>query len=323
MEGLGVAVLDAFSYGGQGQSMNMPMPDKLLLINATIANRAVFKITFKGRRDIQAASDAGEAMRFADRTPPDLIALDIGDDQDAGIVHGMIKHFRNAPTTRNTPIVLLAGSAQEPVAIRGLALGAVDFISKPLSPLVLAARVQRHLDLKHERDDLAHHSGIDQVSGVASLSHFDAHADREWRRALRHHTKVSVAVIDVDHFRAYNDQHGYVAGDEVLRQLAGALADEIRRPSDLLARYHGDQFVALLPDTDGTGAGHVADRLLGRVRDLRLPYADNEGGHVTVSIGLATLEPKSRDGLPEFLSLAADALGNAKQNGRNQLKTLP
>ena len=116
------------------------MPDKLLLINASIANRAVFKITFKGRRDIQAARDAGEAMRFADRTPPDLIALDIGDDQDAGIVHGMTRHFRNAPVTRSTPIVLLAGAAQESIAIRGLALGAVDFIVKPLSPLVLAAR---------------------------------------------------------------------------------------------------------------------------------------------------------------------------------------
>src|SRR6185312_16122686 len=110
-----------------------------------------------------------------------------------------------------TPIVLLAGVAQEPVAIRGLALGAVDFISKPLSPLVLAARVQRHLDMKAERDTLAHHYGVDQVSGVASLSHFDAHADREWRRALRHHTKVSVAAVAVDNFRAYNYQHGYVA----------------------------------------------------------------------------------------------------------------
>jgi diguanylate cyclase (GGDEF)-like protein len=299
------------------------MPDRLLLINASITNRAVFKITFKGRRDIQSASDAGEAMRYADRTPPDLIALDIGDDQDAGIVHGMIKHFRNAPTTRNTPIILLAGTAQEPIAIRGLALGAVDFISKPLSPLVLAARVQRHLDLKQERDTLAHHSGIDEVSGVASLSHFDAHADREWRRALRNHAKVSVAVIDIDRFRAYNEEHGHIAGDEVLRQLAGALADEIRRPSDLLARYQGDQFVALLPDTDGSGAGHVADRLLTRVRSLRLPYAENAGGHVTVSIGLATLEPKSREGLPEFLSLAAEALASAKQGGRNQLKTLP
>jgi diguanylate cyclase (GGDEF)-like protein len=302
---------------------NRAMSDKLLLINASIANRAVFKITFKGRRDIQAANDAGEAMRFADRTPPDLIALDIGEEQDAGVVHGMIKHFRNAPNTRNVPIVLLAGASQEPVAIRGLALGAVDFISKPLSPLVLAARVQRHLDMKREHDSLAHNSGVDQVSGVASLSHFDAHADREWRRALRHHTKVSVAVVDVDRFRAYNEQHGFVAGDEVLRELAGALASVIKRPSDLLARYHGDQFVALLPDTDGGGAGHVAEKLLEKVRDLRLPYAENEGGYVTVSIGLATLEPTSRDGLPEFLSLAAEALSSAKHDGRNQLRMLP
>lgn len=303
--------------------MTSKMPDKLLLINASIANRAVFKITFKGHRDIQAAGDAGEAMRLADRRPPDLIAVDIGDDQDAGIVHGMIKHFRNAPTTRNVPIVLLASAAQEPVAIRGLALGAVDFIAKPLSPLVLAARVQRHLDMKQERDTLVHQAGIDLVSGVASLSHFDAHAEREWRRGLRHQTQVSVAVIDIDSFRAYNDQYGYTAGDEVLRQLAAALASEIRRPVDLLARYHGDQFVALMPDTDADGAQHVAERLLGRVRDLRLPFADTDAGQVTVSIGLATMEPKTREGMPEFLSLAAEALLGAKHGGRNRLKVLP
>jgi diguanylate cyclase (GGDEF)-like protein len=303
--------------------MKSMMPDKLLLINASIANRAVFKITFKGHREIQAAGDAGEAMRLADRRPPDLIAVDIGDDQDAGIVHGMIKHFRNAPTTRNVPIILLAGAGQEPVAIRGLALGAVDFIAKPLSPLVLAARVQRHLDMKQERDTLVHQAGVDLVSGVASLSHFDAHAEREWRRGLRHHTQVSVAVIDVDSFRAYNEQHGYLAGDEVLRQLATALAAEIRRPVDLLARYHGDQFVALMPDTDAPGAEVVAQRLLTRVRDLRLPFAETDSGQVTVSIGLATLEPKTREGLPEFLSLAAEALVGAKHGGRDQLKVLP
>jgi diguanylate cyclase (GGDEF)-like protein len=299
------------------------MSDKLLLINASIANRAVFKITFKGRREILAAGDAGEAMRMADRRPPDLIAVDIGDDQDAGIVHGMIKHFRNAPTTRSVPIILLASAGQEPVAIRGLALGAVDFIAKPLSPLVLAARVQRHLDLKQERDTLVHQAGIDLVSGVASLSHFDAHAEREWRRGLRHHTQVSVAVIDIDKFRIYNEQHGYTAGDEVLRQLATALASEIRRPVDLLARYHGDQFVALMPDTDAAGAQHVAERLLERVRDLRLPFAEGNAGHVTVSIGLATQEPKDRDGMPEFLNLAAEALVGAKHGGRDQLKVLP
>lgn len=299
------------------------MSDKLLLINASVANRAVFKITFKGHREILAAGDAGEAMRMADRRPPDLIAVDIGDDQDAGIVHGMIKHFRNAPSTRSVPIILLASAAQEAVAIRGLALGAVDFIAKPLSPLVLAARVQRHLDMKQERDTLVHQAGIDLVSGVASLSHFDAHAEREWRRGLRHHTQVSVAVIDIDNFRAYNEAHGYTAGDEVLRQLATALAAEIRRPVDLLARYHGDQFVALMPDTDSAGAQHVAQRLLARVRDLRLPFPESETGFVTVSIGLATQEPKDRDGMPEFLNLAAEALVGAKHGGRDQLKVLP
>jgi diguanylate cyclase (GGDEF)-like protein len=303
--------------------MNQNMSDKLLLINASVANRAVFKITFKGRREILAAGDAGEAMRLADRRPPDLIAVDIGDDQDAGLVHGMIKHFRNAPTTRSVPIILLASAAQEPVAIRGLALGAVDFIAKPLSPLVLAARVQRHLDMKQERDTLVHQAGIDLVSGVASLSHFDAHAEREWRRGLRHHTQVSVAVIDIDNFRTYNEAHGYTAGDEVLRQLATALAAEIRRPVDLLARYHGDQFVALMPDTDAAGAEHVAQRLLARVRDLRLPFPESEAGIVTVSIGLATQEPKDRDGMPDFLNTAAEALVGAKHGGRNQLKVLP
>ena len=295
---------------------------RLLLVRPSPVNKAVFQITFKGTREIVSAKDSGEAMRVAAELPPDIIIIDMPDETDSTLSHSLLRFFRSNRDTKSTPIVLLAAPAQESEAVKGLALGAVDFITKPLSPLVLSARIQRHLDLKRERDSLQHYIGIDQVSGVASLVHFDAHGEREWRRAMRIKGSLSVAVIDIDAFRVFNETYGYEAGDNALRHMAIALASEMKRPSDLLARYHGDQFVALLPDTNREGAVNVVERLKSRVDHLKLPYAENSDGYMTVTIGMASVKPERREGLPEFLHMAGKALVTAKMAGRNRYHIL-
>ncbi len=296
--------------------------DRLLLVRPSPVNRAVFQITFKGKREIISAKDSGEAMRMAAELPPDIIIIDMPDETESTLSHSLLRFFRSNRDTKGTPIVLLAAPTQEQDAVKGLTLGAVDFITKPLSPLVLSARIQRHLDLKRERDSLEHYIGIDQVSGVASLTHFDAHSEREWRRAMRIKGNLSVAVVDIDAFRVFNETYGYEAGDNALRHMAIALASEMKRPVDLLARYHGDQFVALLPDTHRDGALNVVDRLKARIDNLKLPYAENIDGYMTVTIGVASVQPKTREGLPEFLHLAGKALVTAKMAGRNRYHIL-
>jgi diguanylate cyclase (GGDEF)-like protein/PAS domain S-box-containing protein len=159
---------------------------------------------------------------------------------------------------------------------------------------------------------------FDGLTGLANRRHFDDTMDRELRRAKRDGSTLSLLMIDVDHFKAYNDIYGHVMGDECLRQISAAAEQVFHRKSDLLARYGGEEFVAVLPNTDSRGAQLLAEQIRSAVEMCHLPHAGNVHGIVTVSIGCATqtLTPDT-DGNP-LLQAADDALYRAKSAGRNR-----
>jgi diguanylate cyclase (GGDEF)-like protein len=161
---------------------------------------------------------------------------------------------------------------------------------------------------------------VDGLTGIANRRQFDDTMDRELRRAMRDGSMLSLLMIDVDHFKTYNDLYGHMMGDTCLRQIAAAAQQALHRTSDLLARYGGEEFVAVLPNTDTWGAQLVAERIRSAVQLCRLPHAGNPHGVVTVSIGCATqtLTPESV-GNP-VLQAADDALYEAKSAGRNRIE---
>jgi diguanylate cyclase (GGDEF)-like protein/PAS domain S-box-containing protein len=161
---------------------------------------------------------------------------------------------------------------------------------------------------------------VDGLTGIANRRQFDDTMDRELRRAMRDGNMLSLLMIDVDHFKTYNDLYGHMMGDTCLRQIATAAQEALHRTSDLLARYGGEEFVAVLPNTDSWGAQLVAERIRSAVQLCRLPHAGNPHGVVTVSIGCATqtLTPESV-GNP-VLQAADDALYEAKSAGRNRIE---
>lgn len=159
----------------------------------------------------------------------------------------------------------------------------------------------------------------DALTGLANRRHFDNTMDREWERARRQQTAVSVILIDVDHFKAYNDHYGHLAGDEALVRVAEQIGLSTRRPGDLAARYGGEEFVLLLPDTYADGAEDVAQRLLAAVDALGIPHAASPTtGHVTLSMGLATGLPDSTQGWNQLIDQADNALYQAKAGGRHR-----
>ncbi|HVL66837.1 MAG TPA: diguanylate cyclase [Vicinamibacterales bacterium] len=159
----------------------------------------------------------------------------------------------------------------------------------------------------------------DALTGVANRRAFDQALDAEWRRGLRARRPLSVLLVDIDHFKRFNDTYGHPAGDRSLGQVAAALAGVIHRPGDTVARYGGEEFGVLLPETDPEGAAAVGDRMREAVEALRLAHAGGVGGLVTISAGVATVVP-SEDGAPEALVAAADAaLYDAKRGGRNRV----
>lgn len=160
---------------------------------------------------------------------------------------------------------------------------------------------------------------VDALTGISNRRRFDDALATEWRRALRDGEKVSLLLIDADHFKRYNDTYGHVRGDSCLKQIAEAALDVVLRPGDLVARYGGEEFAVVLPGTDEMGAKAVAEDICQAVRNRRLPHEGNAPGIVTVSIGCATIVPQ-RGKTPQDLIEAADqALYRAKGRGRNRV----
>ncbi len=162
----------------------------------------------------------------------------------------------------------------------------------------------------------------DGLTDIANRRYFDQRAEREWKRVLRTGLPLSLLLIDIDHFKQYNDHYGHGAGDECLRQVAQALAHCGERPSDLVARYGGEEFVALLPETKINGARHLAERMRAAVEALAIPHARSSAASVvTLSIGVATHGPDStKTDLRHLQECADQALYHAKHQGRNQVQ---
>ncbi|WP_433984477.1 sensor domain-containing diguanylate cyclase [Tunturiibacter empetritectus] len=160
----------------------------------------------------------------------------------------------------------------------------------------------------------------DGLTGVANRRRFEEKMDNEWRRAMRDRSPLSVLMIDVDHFKPYNDLYGHVMGDSCLRQVAVAAQEVIHRSSDLFARYGGEEFVAVLPNTDSSGARLVAEQIRRTVEMLGLPHSGSPSGVVTVSIGCATKTLGYDSASTVLVDEADQALYQAKSAGRNRVE---
>lgn len=160
---------------------------------------------------------------------------------------------------------------------------------------------------------------VDALTGIANRRRFDDALATEWRRGLREGNKLSLLLIDADHFKRYNDNYGHVRGDSCLKQIAEAALDIVLRPGDLVARYGGEEFAVILPATDEHGARAVAEDICQALRNRRLPHEGNSPGIVTVSIGCATIVPQRGKSAQDLIEAADQALYWAKGRGRNRV----
>ena len=160
----------------------------------------------------------------------------------------------------------------------------------------------------------------DVLTGLANRRAFEGALEAEWRRAHREQSAVSLLMIDIDCFKRFNDSYGHPAGDDCLRAVAGAMASQAYRPADVSARIGGEEFAILLPVTEESGALQVAERVRASVANLRVAHAGSGAGHVTVSVGVATIRPFAPNAEALLLvSLADRALYQAKAAGRNRV----
>lgn len=160
----------------------------------------------------------------------------------------------------------------------------------------------------------------DELTGLPNRRHFDQFLSYEWRRAARTHEPLSLILVDVDHFKSYNDQYGHLGGDECLKSVGAVLKNTAKRPGDLCARYGGDEFALILSNTDSASAAPIAHELLGAVRRMDIPRCSASAGFiVTASLGVATMRPRHGESEQGLFQAADQALYRAKNKGRNKV----
>lgn len=263
--------------------------------------------------ELLVATTAARAFELASKA--DLILLDvIMPDMDG---RDVCRRLKGEDATRPIPIIFVTALEQTEDEAEGFAAGAVDYIVKPINPAIVRARVRTHLELKAARDLLERLAKVDALTGIANRRRFDEAADEEWRRCMRNSQVLTLAIADIDHFKAFNDKHGHGGGDACLRRVAQALNRLARRPGELVARYGGEEFAFLLPDVDPDGARQFVIRALGAVlaveiEGLALP------GQVGLSVGSVTLIPSPLRSAEEALRVADEGLYKAKQAGRRR-----
>ncbi len=179
-------------------------------------------------------------------------------------------------------------------------------------------------ELKRYWDMLESLSNTDGLTDLPNRRRFDEFLNREWRRALRDRSPLSLIMMDIDFFKEFNDNYGHLAGDDCLRQLSGVLSEVTQRPGDLAARYGGEEFACVLPNTDSDGAVNLADKIRNRVKATNMPhFFSSIADHVTLSFGVATLIPEAGQMPSELVQLADNLLYSAKKDGRDQIKSRP
>lgn len=186
-------------------------------------------------------------------------------------------------------------------------------------PMVQTISLERH-KLETTNQILSRLSSLDGLSGIANRRYFDEHLSREWSRAARNNTPLSLIMCDIDYFKVYNDTYGHQAGDECLKKVAQALTDTITRPGDLVARYGGEEFAVILPDTDIVGVASISEALRSNVAKLRIDHTNSKiEKHVTISLGASSAAPNPGSAPEVLISQADKALYQAKQEGRNRV----
>ena len=161
----------------------------------------------------------------------------------------------------------------------------------------------------------------DPLTRLANRRRFDQCLTSEWRRGMRERQPLSLLLIDVDFFKSYNDTYGHLRGDGCLKQIAESAMDVVTRPGDLVARFGGEEFAVVLPNTPSEGAMQVADEICAALRQRRLEHKASPLGNVTISVGCATMVPGLGQHAPVLIQKADDALYAAKRKGRNQVHT--
>jgi len=268
------------------------------------------------RYEVDAVGDGETALKRAAELDPDLILLDLFLPGMDGF--GALTGLRRNSKTKETPVIFLSAQGDAETKSQGLSLGAADYLAKPFSEQELMARVDRTLKLSAQKEHFRALAQTDGLTGLPNFRSFHARLEEEVARAHRYGHPLACAMVDLDGLKEINDRLGHAAGNRAIVALADAVREELR-DTDFAARYGGDEFVVLLPQTGESQGALFAERLRRRLAEA----SEQAGLPVRGSIGVAALsrdELDSRDAAEDLLRRADEALYRAKRSGRDRVE---
>lgn len=294
---------------------------KVLIVDDTPSNILVLNEILKDLDCALLSAGSGkEALRIARSELPDLILLDVVMKGLDG--YEVCRRLKSDIETSDIPVIFITAFNEGHDDAHGFEVGAVDYISKPVKPAIVIARVKNHLKLKQQQDMLASLSATDFLTGVANRRRFDVTITEEVQRCVLSGKPLSIALCDIDFFKQYNDTYNHLAGDLCLKDVATTIREVASRDRDLVARFGGEEFIMVLPDTDTDTAIEMANRVCEKVNTLKIYHAESKvDRYVTISVGIATLRSTDDCAIAQPLIEAADqALYLAKEKGRNRVE---
>jgi len=312
----------------------------VLLVDDQLMVGEAVRRALQGEPDIEFhfCADPARAMAAAEQIAPTVILQDLVMPGADGL--SLVRTYRSHSSTRNIPVIVLSSQEDPKTKSEAFAVGANDYLVTRPDRLELIARVRYHTraylnevqryeayralresqrQLTEANLELQRLMNLDGLTGLNNRRRFDEYLQTEWRRAIRERAALSLLLVDVDNFKHYNDSYGHLAGDEALKQVAAAIQECCHRPADLPARFGGEEFAVVLPDTPGPGASQLAETIRCKVEQLQL-FPDSAGTRrqLTVSVGGVTTIPQSNTSLLEFMARTDQALYEAKKQGRNR-----
>lgn len=291
----------------------------VLVVDDERLNRAAVAELLQPHYRVLLAKNGSSALAMAREESQQLglVLLDVSMPGISG--YEVLTQLRADEATAHIPVIFITGQSDESAEEYGLRLGASDYVSKPIRPAVLQARVKNQIDLFLRKRELEQLALVDGLTGLANRRHFDTAIDSVYRRCLRTGETLGLALVDIDHFKQFNDTYGHLQGDDALRAVARTLQQHAKRTGELAARYGGEEF-AFIGIGDPLGLPSQLERFRQAVQDLAIPHQASPTGCLTISAGVVLWTAHASTPLAQLLAQADALLYDAKAKGRNRLR---
>ena len=307
-------------------------PENLLVLESLLENMNC---------NIIKANSGNEALSLMFDYDFALVFLDVQMPEMDGFETAEL--MRSNLRTKYIPVIFVTAISNEQKCIfKGYEVGAVDYLFKPIEPVILKSKVRVFIEMYNQKKIVEEQSKLlqlkiqelsqlkadnyrlenlsicDGLTGISNRRHFDEYLKVSYKNSIRSGKSLSLIMLDIDFFKAYNDNYGHLKGDESLIKVAKTMVATINRPLDLVARYGGEEFVVVLPETDLEGAKTVAQKIRKDVEALGITHEYSKVlPHITISLGVATMTHTQSLSITDFISEADKALYKAKCSGRN------